>query len=396
MKITNVEVIKVFSPFQPDTSTWQPIVVRVNTDEGISGYGELGMAYGIGYTAGFGMCQDLARIIIGMDPRNNEEIWEKMLKKTFWGQGGGTVVFSGMSALDTALWDIKGKALNTPLYQLLGGKTNKKLRAYASQLQFGWGLGKDKQSLNHPKEYAEVALQAVEMGFDAVKVDPIGFDKNGKWRALDLSGTLPQDHVELAYQRVKAIREAVGTGVDIIVEMHAMTDTTAAIQFGRRIEDLNIMYYEEPTMPLNPDQMKQIASSVRIPIAAGERIYSRWGYRPFFHNNSIQMIQPDVGNCGGITEGKKICDMAHIYDVKVQAHVCGGPIATAVALHLEAAIPNFMIHETHRYSLLDGNICTCKYDYQPKGGCYEVPELPGIGQELDEDIIKKSFIETVS
>ncbi|MHC1745695.1 MAG: mandelate racemase/muconate lactonizing enzyme family protein [Negativicutes bacterium] len=396
MKITSVEVIKVATPFKPDTSTWQPIVVRVNTDEGISGYGELGMAYGIGYTAGFGMCQDLARIIIGMDPRNNEEIWEKMLKKTFWGQGGGTVIFSGMSALDTALWDIKGKLLNTPLYQLLGGKTNKKLRAYASQLQFGWGLGKDKQSLNHPKEYADVALQAVEMGFDAVKVDPIGFDKNGVWRAMDLTGTLPQDHVELAYQRVKAIREAVGSGVDIIVEMHAMTDTTAAIQFGRKIEDLNIMYYEEPTMSLNPDQMKQIATSVRVPIAAGERIYSRWGYRPFFHNGSIQMIQPDVGNCGGITEGKKICDMAHVYDVKVQAHVCGGPIATAVALHLEAAIPNFMIHETHRYSLLEGNICTCKYDYQPENGYYEVPELPGIGQELDEDILKKSFVEKVS
>ncbi|MBP1762120.1 MAG: dgoD [Firmicutes bacterium] len=396
MKITSVEVIKVATPFKPDTSTWQPIVVRVNTDEGISGYGELGMAYGIGYTAGFGMCQDLARIIIGMDPRNNEEIWEKMLKKTFWGQGGGTVIFSGMSALDTALWDIKGKVLNTPLYQLLGGKTNKKLRAYASQLQFGWGLGKDKQSLNHPKEYADIALQAVEMGFDAVKVDPIGFDKNGVWRAMDLTGTLPQDHVELAYQRVKAIREAVGSGVDIIVEMHAMTDTTAAIQFGRRIEDLNIMYYEEPTMSLNPDQMKQIATSVRVPIAAGERIYSRWGYRPFFHNGSIQMIQPDVGNCGGITEGKKICDMAHVYDVKVQAHVCGGPIATAVALHLEAAIPNFMIHETHRYSLLEGNICTCKYDYQPENGYYEVPELPGIGQELDEDVVKKSFIEKVS
>jgi len=396
MKITSVEVIKVATPFKPDTSTWQPIVVRVNTDEGISGYGELGMAYGIGYTAGFGMCQDLARIIIGMDPRNNEEIWEKMLKKTFWGQGGGTVIFSGMSALDTALWDIKGKLLNTPLYQLLGGKTNKKLRAYASQLQFGWGLGKDKQSLNHPKEYADIALQAVEMGFDAVKVDPIGFDKNGVWRAMDLTGTLPQDHVELAYQRVKAIREAVGSGVDIIVEMHAMTDTTAAIQFGRKIEDLNIMYYEEPTMSLNPDQMKQIATSVRVPIAAGERIYSRWGYRPFFHNGSIQMIQPDVGNCGGITEGKKICDMAHVYDVKVQAHVCGGPIATAVALHLEAAIPNFMIHETHRYSLLEGNICTCKYDYQPENGYYEVPELPGIGQELDEDILKKSFVEKVS
>lgn len=396
MKITSVEVIKVATPFNFDTSTWQPVVVRVNTDEGISGYGELGMTYGTGFTAGFGMCKDLAGLIMGMDPRNNEEIWEKMLKKTFWGQGGGTVIFAGMSALDTALWDIKGKALNTPVYNLLGGKTRTKLRAYASQLQFGWGLGKEKQSLNHPQEYAEVALKAASEGYTAVKVDPIGFDKYGKWRSLDLSGVIPQDHIDLAYERVKAIRQAVGSSVDIIVEMHAMTDTTAAIQFGRRIEDLNIMYYEEPTMPLNPEQMKLIADNVNIPLASGERIYSRWGYRPFFHNASLSLIQPDLGNCGGITEGKKICDMAHVYDVKVQAHVCGGPIATAAALHLEAAIPNFMIHETHRYALLEGNISMCKYDYQPKNGYYEIPDRPGIGQELTEDIIKKSHVEKVS
>ncbi|MCI1750056.1 MAG: mandelate racemase/muconate lactonizing enzyme family protein [Megasphaera cerevisiae] len=395
MKIISIEIINVKTEFAPDTSTWQPVVVKINTDEGISGYGEVGLAYGRGYTAGFGMVKDLAPMIIGKDPRQTEKIWETFLKKTFWGQGGGTIIFAGISAIDMALWDIQGKELGVPIYRLLGGKTRNKIRAYASQLQFGWGSGKDKQSLNKPEEYVQVALQAAEEGYDAIKVDPVGFDKDGKWRNIELAGVVPQDHINLAYERVKAIRDAVGSEVDIIVELHAMTDTTSAIQLGRKLKDLNIMYYEEPTMPLNPELFKLIADNVPIPLAAGERIYSRWGYRPFFENGSLRIIQPDLGTCGGITEGKKICDMAHVYDVRVQPHICGGPIATAAALQLEAVIPNFIIHETHRFSLLEGNIVTCKYDYQPQNGYYEVPERPGIGQELTDEIMAVSYIEKI-
>ena len=341
------------------------------------------------------MVKDLAEIILGMDPTNNEEIWDKMQKKTFWGQGGGTIVSAGMSGIDMALWDIKGKELGVPVYKLLGGKIRNKIRAYASQLQFGWGHGREKQSLNKPEDYVKVSLQAISEGYDAIKIDPIGFDKNGKWRNMNLCGVIPMEHIDLAYERLHAVRKAVGNSVDIIVEMHAMTDTTAAIQFGRKIVDLDIMYYEEPTMPLNPEQMKVIADAVPIPLASGERIYTRWGFRPFFENHSLRVIQPDLGTCGGITEGKKICDMAHVYDVTVQPHICGGPIATAVALQLEAVIPNFIIHETHRYSLLEGNIETCKYDYQPKNGYYEVPDRPGIGQELTDNAISISYTETV-
>jgi len=141
--------------------------------------------------------------------------------------------------------------------------------------------------------------------------------------------------------------------------------------------------------------MKKIADNVRIPIAAGERIYTRWGYRPFFEDGSLDVIQPDMGLCGGFTETKKVCDMAHVYDVTVQIHVCGGPIATAAALHIEAAIPNFIIHELHRYALLDANTKTCKYNYMPKNGMYEVPELPGLGQELTEETLRASVVETV-
>jgi len=395
MKITSVDIIDVANDFQSATSKWRPVVVRINTDEGLSGFGEVGLAYGVGASAGFGMAKDLAKLIIGMDPLRNEAIWDKLQKKTFWGQGGGTVVTAGMSGLDIALWDIKGKAQNMPLYQLLGGKTRDKIRSYASQLQFGWGSGKDKAMLVEPKQYADTALIAVADGYDAIKVDPMAMDAEGNWNRQNLTGVLPNRILRTAYNRLKAIRETVGPDIDIITEMHAFTDTTAAIQFGKMIEELGVYYYEEPVSPLNPKQMKKVADCVKIPIAAGERIYTRWGYRPFLENGSLDVIQPDICTCGGLTEVKKICDMAHVYDVTVQIHVCGGPISTAAALHLEAAIPNFIIHEVHRYALLEPNTRTCKYNYLPKNGYYEVPELPGLGQELTEETIKASVVETV-
>lgn len=395
MKITSIDVFEVPTEFATAINKFSPICVRINTDEGISGFGEVGLAYGIGGSAGFGMAKDLAKLLIGMDPMKNELIWDIMQNKTFWGKGGGTVVSSGMSGLDIALWDIKGKAYNMPVYQLLGGKTRDTLRAYASQLQFGWGLGADKQMLTEPSQYAEAALVAVAEGYTALKVDAIAMDLQGNWNKHKLTGILSDEVVRIGYDRLKAIREAVGSKVDIIVENHALTDTTAGIQYGRAIEDLQIYYYEEPVAPLNPQQMKKVADNVKIPIAAGERIYTRWGYRPFLEDGSLAVIQPDICTCGGLTEAKKICDMAHTYDVTVQVHVCGGPISNAAALHVEAAIPNFEIHEEHRFFSIESNINNCKYQYLPKNGAYEVPDLPGIGQELTEEAMKKSVMVTV-
>jgi L-alanine-DL-glutamate epimerase-like enolase superfamily enzyme len=395
MKIRTVDIIDVANELHASSSKWRPVVVRVNTDEGISGFGEIGLAYGAGASAGIGMAKDLAALIIGMDPLKNEAIWEKMLKKTFWAQGGGTVIFAGMSGIDIALWDIKGKAFGVPIYQLLGGKTRDKIKAYASQVQFGWGPGKEKATLVQPAAFAEAAQCAVAEGYSALKVNAIAMDGEGNWNSQQLYGPLSEKTLRLGYNRIKAIREAVGADIDIIVEMNAFTDTRAAIQFGRMIEELGIFYYEEPVMPLNPKQMKRVSDDLNIPIAAGERIYSRWGFLPFFESGSLDIVQPDIGNCGGLTETKKVCDMAHVYDVTVQIHVCGGPIATAAALQLEAAIPNFIIHETHRYTYLEPNIRTCKHNYQPVNGFYEVPELPGLGQELTDETIKASTVETV-
>ena len=384
MKITSIDIIDVANDFSSATSKWRPTVVRVNTDEGISGFGEVGLAYGVGASGGIGVAKDLSALLIGMNPMDTEAIWEKMLRKTFWGQGGGGIFSAAMSGLDIAMWDIKGKALNVPLYVLLGGKSRDSIRAYASQLQFGWGGGTDKAMLVSPEQYADVARVAVSEGYDAIKVDVLAMDEHGNWNQRDLKGLLPDNILRLGYDRLKAMRDAIGPDVDIIVEMHSFTSAAPAIQFGRMIEELGVLYYEEPVMPLNPKMMKQVADHVNIPLASGERIYWRWGYRPFLEDGSLSVIQPDICTCGGISEVKKICDMAHVYDVTVQIHVCGGPIATAAALQVEAAIPNFVIHEEHNANLLKIFKESGKYYHAPVNGFYEVPELPGIGQEMSE------------
>ena len=394
MKITSVDVIKVLDG-RPSVAgiAWNPICVRINTDEGISGFGEAGLCYGNANHAAFGCCVDFGELIIGMDPMRIEAIWDKLHRSTFWGMGGGGVIFSAMSAIDIACWDIKGKALGVPVYQLLGGKTNDKLRAYASQIQCDWG--KECHALSYPEEYAEAARKAMAEGYTAVKVDPVGFNMNRQWMAWSNYGLLEYDQLKVAVDRVAAIREAGGDKLDIIIELHSLTDRNTAIQLGRELEKFRCFYYEEPTQPLNPRLFKQIGDNVKIPMATGERSYSRWGYRQFFEDNSLGIIQPDICNCGGITEGKKICDMAHVYDVGVQIHICGGPISTAAALQVEAVIPNFVIHEHHEADILQENIDLCKWDYQPVNGYFSVPDRPGIGQELTDETIKRSEVVTV-
>jgi L-alanine-DL-glutamate epimerase-like enolase superfamily enzyme len=293
-----------------------------------------------------------------------------------------------MSGLDTALWDIKGKALGVPVYQLLGGKTNEHLRTYASQIQFGWN-STERLVLTRPEQYAEVARQAVAEGFDAVKIDPIMFDTRGN-RIFTLQGILTGAQVREFRNRIGAVREAVGPDVDIIIELHSLPDATIAIQLARVWEEFNCFYYEEPVHYLNPELHDLVARNVKIPTAAGERLYTRWGYRPYFERQSLSVIQPDLGLVGGITEGKKICDYARVYDVTVQVHVCGSPVATAAALQLEAAIPNFLIHEHHSHALKHWNVELCTPDLQPRAGRFEVPDRPGLGVELNDEVVKRS------
>ncbi len=380
MVITKVDVLHLKTELKG--GHWRPIVCRIHTDEGIYGDGEAALAYGEAQFAAFGMVQNFAKLIIGMDPLDHESIWDKLYRSTFWGQGGGPVIFAGISAIDIALWDIKGKKFGVPIYKLLGGKRRDNLRSYASQLQFSWGPDIIPQLTE--EDYVREAKKAVAEGYDCVKVDFFTFAPDGtKYGDLDRIGLISPKNLNIVEGRVRAVREAVGPDVDIIVENHSFTDAQCAAQLGKILAKYNIFYYEEPTTP-TPQLTKFVHDQTGIPIATGERIYTRWQYIEYFKIDAIQVIQPDVGTCGGITECKKVCDMAYTFDVGVQVHACGSPLSTAAALHLECSIPNFVIHEHHTYCLSPENIKLCKYDYQPVDGKFKVPDLPGLGQEISE------------
>ncbi|MEA5084897.1 MAG: mandelate racemase/muconate lactonizing enzyme family protein [Lachnospiraceae bacterium] len=385
MKITKVEVFHVHSR---KSTNQRPILLRIDTDEGIYGIGEVGLAYGAAGNAGAAIIKDLAQYILGKDPFDTERIWNDLFTKTFWGQGGGTVIFSGISGIDIALWDIKAKTLGVPLYKLLGGKVREDLRVYASQIQFSWNEPQ-RRMLYKEEDYAASALKAVSEGYDAVKVDVLAVDENGV-HIENVRGALPYSIIKMAAGRIRAIRDEVGDEVDIIVENHGNTDTAAAIEFSRAIEEYRIMYYEEINTPLNARLTKKAKEKINIPIAGGERIYSRYGYLPFLEERSLDLIQPDIGSCGGVTEFKKICDAAFIHDIGVQAHVAGTGIAESVAVHAEVSIPNFIIHEHHQKTLLDEYRELVTVDFQPVNGRYKPIEEPGIGQDITNKVYENS------
>lgn len=392
MKITSMEILKLKIP---EGTQIRPVICKINTDEGIYGLGEASVAIVTGAYAAAEMMKDLSRFIIGENPLQHERIWERLFKQSFWGKGNGGIVMAAISAIDTALWDIKGKYYNAPVYELLGGKYRENLRAYASQLQFGWGQ-QDMKSLGRPEEYAASCECAVNEGYTAVKADILQFDEEGRRVPFsELCGSLSKKILSLAEARLSAMRKAAGREVDIILENHANTDANTAVQLGRIAEAYDIMFYEEPTLPLNVDVTRKVASRVGIPLATGERTYTRWGFLPLLESGAVSVIQPDIGNCGGVTECKKICDMAHTYDVSVQTHVCSSPLNLAVSLHLEAAIPNFIIHEHHMTSTLASVASQFVYDYQPVDGYFQIPDLPGFGQDLSEQAVEEAEIETI-
>lgn len=391
MKIEKVDIFRVSAASDP---MWHPILCRIYTDDGFYGDGEAALAYGTGSRAAFGMVQDLAELIIGMDPLETEVIWNKLYRRTFWGQNGGCVVTAGISAIDLACWDIRGKYFNVPVYKLLGGKLNDQMRTYASQLQFGW---KDSMgAMFTTEDYVAASLRAVNQGYDAIKIDFLTFrPEGGSYTDRDRTTLMTPKTLAEVTERVRAVRSAVGPNVDIIVENHSFLDAQSAVQLARALEPFNIYFFEEPNTP-DPQTARYISAKTNIPIANGERIYTRWQYKGFFQDNTLQVAQPDLGTCGGITEVKKICDMAYAYDVSVQIHACGSPLCSAAALQVEAAIPNFIIHEHHQVNLCQSNIMLCKHDYQPQGGISRVPELPGLGNEWSDYVLRETSKVTVT
>lgn len=387
MKITSIEII------EPRPVNGMRIVIcKVNSDEDVYGYGEIGVAIGVGATAAKEVIKDIAPMIFGMNPLYNDVIWEKLYKQTFWGVGNGAIIMSAISAIDTALWDLKARFFGVPLYVLLGGKQRDQLRAYASQLQFGWNVQSFKTN-STVDEFREATEKAVAEGYTAVKANVLSSNSNGTRRHyLDTTAYLTHDIMHAAEERIAAMRNVLGSDRDLILENHAITDANTAIQFSKMAEKYDIMFLEEPSIPTNAKVFKRIADCCSIPLATGERTFLRWGFLPLITEGGVSVIQPDIGNCGGVTEFMKISSLARVYDIGVQAHVCSGPFSVAAALQCEAALPNFIIHEHHVINTFKENTDLGVYNYQPVDGFIDVPELPGLGQELSDYALKTSSI----
>lgn len=383
MKIVSAEIIRARRSGEAGILRWNPCWVRLLTDEGLDGVGEVGLAYGVASGAAPGMLSDLVEaFVIDRDPFDTEAIWESMFRSSFWGEGGGPVVTGAISAIDAAIWDIKGKALGLPVWKLIGGRCNDGLRTYASQIQLGWSPEGTK-NLTRPEDYADAARAAVADGYDCVKIDPLMIGLDGK-RNPRLRGLHSAEDLLRYRARLEAVREAVGPGVDIILELHSFTSKSGAEQLAELYEGLDLFFMEEPVNYASPLAHLALHSRVGQRLSAGERFYTRWGAEPYISSSSIDVIQPDFGLIGGITEGKKVCDLAHLHDITVQGHVCGTPVATAIALHVETAIPNFQIHEHHVYALQAVNRELCDVDLQPENGVFRAPESPGLGVRLTE------------
>ncbi|HXQ66209.1 MAG TPA: mandelate racemase/muconate lactonizing enzyme family protein [Alphaproteobacteria bacterium] len=359
-----------------------PVIVELVTDDGVSGIGEAAIAYGIGGTAVAGMIKDLAqRMIVGRDPSRIEALWSEMYDHSFWAKGGGAIIFAAMSAIEQALWDIKGKALGAPVYEFLGGKVRDRVRVYAN----GWYGGAET-----PSEFAKAAETPLRDGYDALKCYPLAYpDRNGlrhvSRRMVD------RDFMNLAFEKVKALREAVGPKIEIMLDLSGGLTTDETIRLCRRFEELDIVWIEEPADPFDIGALKKISEHVAIPVAVGERLYTRHGFRKILERHAADILQPDVGNTGGIMEAKKIAAMAEAYNMRVAPHNCASALSTAASLQLAACIPNFMTQEIYPYfPRQSGYVQVLENSPEDgiKDGSMAIPGGPGLGVTLAAERVR--------
>jgi len=378
MRIKNVRVYLI------DSGTMRPIIAEIVTDEGIIGIGEAAIAYGAGATAAAGMIKDLAvRFLIGEDPMQIEKLWTRMYDHSFWSKGGGAIVFAGISAIEQALWDIKGKALSVPVYELLGGRFASDIEVYAN----GWCFGHET-----PAAFAKAGEKTAKDGYKAMKCYPLAM-KDPKGTLIHVSRRMvDRDFCESAFQKIKQLRAAVGPEIDILIDLSGALTTDETVRLCRKYEDFGITFIEEPADPFDVGALERIAQGVSIPIALGERIYTRYGFRKIFEQQVVSIVQPDIGNTGGIMETKKIAAMAEAYNMRVAPHNCGSPLMTAVCLQLDVCTSNFMIQETYPYLSLDEGYVEF-LDNPPesriKNGRLDLPTAPGLGINLLEKKVEQ-------
>ena len=346
------------------------VFVKLETDEGITGIGEATLpAKALSVTAAIKEFRDY---VVGQDPFKIEYLWQLMVRKTHY--RGAPVISTAVSAIEVALWDIVGKKLNVPVYQLLGGACRDRIRVYAN----GWYDG-----AVSPEDFAEKAKLTIADGYTALKWDPFG----------DAYETLTHRQETLAIERVLAVREAVGPDVDLCIEAHGRFNPYTAVRIGRGLEEARPMFFEEPVPPEDYEALAKVATKVDIPIAAGERSYMKWDYADFLARSGVSIIQPDVIHAGGILECRKISAMAEAKFVPVALHNPNGPVATMASIHLDSCIPNFLIQEIYVRDVAWRNTVV-KTSFNVKDGHVQLPTEPGLGVELDENVaLEHPFIE---
>jgi galactonate dehydratase len=374
LKITEIKI------YLANPGVRRPILVKVLTDEGIHGVGEAALAYGTGQTAAAGMIKDLAeKTVLGKDPFRIEAIWADMYDDSFWTKGGGPVVFAGISAIEIALWDIKGKALNVPIYEMLGGKCRDSVPVYAN----GWSY-----YCVEPKDFARQAKRVVADGYKALKMYPLASPKGeGKQTTLQhvKRRTITREAEDLAVERVCAVRDAIGPQIDLMIDLSCELTTEAVIRLARRLLAFNLLFIEEPVDAFDVDALEKVSKAVAIPIAVGERLYTRYGFREVLQRHAADLLQPDVGTCGGILELKKIAAMAEAYNMRVLPHNCGSPVCTAASLQVDACITNIMAQEIFPYREPEFYaLANHAYDLDAKDGFIQIPDAPGLGVDLVE------------
>lgn len=354
MKITDIKTFCVF------TFRTNYVFVKVETDEGISGVGEGTLEYK--EHALLGALEDIRRVLIGQDPREVERICAGLYRDSYWRVG--PVLQSAVSAVNIALWDIKAKRCGVPVYEMLGGRVRDSIRMYANV----WFAG-----AKTPDEFAAAAQKAAAMGITALKWDPFG------------KAYLTMTHEEFtqAMTTVEAVRGAVGSGVDLLIEGHGRFDIATGIKAARALAPFSPLFFEEPTPPDSLDALAEVHRRSPVPIAAGERLYSVSQFAEFAAKGCADYAQPDVSHCGGISALLKMAAIAQPHYLALAPHNPSGPVANAATLHLAASLPEFRILE----------ICLTDVEWRKEltdeqvvfeNGCIRIPQGPGLGIEVDE------------
>lgn len=340
--------------------------VEIITDDGFEGWGEAVIE---GKASSVKACvEEMTEYLIGADPKQIEDIWTLLYRAAFY--RGGPILMSAISGIDQALWDIKGKYFNAPVYELMGGKCRQKMKIYS------W-IGGDR-----PSDVAKAAKEKQEAGFQAIKMNA----------TEELQYIDTYDKIDAVLERVASIRESVGKNFGIAIDFHGRVHRPMAKILAHKLEEFNPMFIEEPVLCENMEAFKEIAMSCNIPIATGERLFSKWDFKRLFSVGGIDIIQPDLSHAGGITEVKKIASMAEAYDIALAPHCPLGPIALSACLQIDATCHNAVIQEQSigiHYnvgkSVLD--YITNPEDYKFTDGYVQLPVKPGLGFEINKELI---------